>query len=76
MGIIACSINRQSNPKVRIRRIAKIIKSEEVGKKVSIKVKWYGQPKVKARSKLELIAIDDLVAKLPANSTELSVDMF
>ena len=27
MGIIACSINRQSNPKERIRRIAKIMKS-------------------------------------------------
>ena len=75
MGIIACSINRQSNPKERIRRIAKIMKSEEVGKKVSIKVKWYEQPKVKALSKLELVPIDDLVAKLPANSTELSVEM-
>ena len=75
MEIIVCFINRQSNPKERIRRIAKIMKSEEVGKKVSIKVKWYEQPKVKALSKLELVPIDDLVAKLPANSTELSVEM-
>ena len=73
MGIIAYSINRQSNPKERIRRIAKIIKSEEVGKKVFIKVKWYEQPKVKALSKLELVPIDDLAAKLPANSTKLYV---
>ena len=41
MGIIACSINRQSNSKERSRGIAKIMNSEEGGKKVSIKVKWY-----------------------------------
>ena len=75
MGIIACSINRQSNPKQRIRRIAKIMKSKEVEKKVSIKDKWYEQSNVKALSKLELVPIDDLVAKLPANSTEMSVEM-
>ena len=69
MGIIACFVNRKSNPKERIRRIAK------VGKKVSIKVKWYEQPKVKTLSKLEVVPIDDLVAKPPANLTELSVEM-
>lgn len=74
MGIIACSINRQSNSKEKIRRIAKILKSEEVGKNVSIKVKWYEQPKVKALSKLQLVPIDE-VARLPVNSTELSVEM-
>ena len=51
------------------------MKSASIGKKVSIKVKWYEQPKVKALSKLELVPIDDLVEKLPANSTKLSVEM-
>ena len=51
------------------------MQSQEVGKKVSIKVKWYEQPKVKTLSKLEVVPIDDLVAKPPANSTELSVEM-
>ena len=51
------------------------MQSQEVGKKVSIKVKWYEQPKVKTLSKLEVVPIDDLVAKPPDNSTELSVEM-
>ena len=51
------------------------MQSQEVGKKVSIKVKWYEEPKVKTLSKLEVVPIDDLVAKPPANSTELSVEM-
>ena len=51
------------------------MKSEEVGEKVSIKFKWYEQRKLKHLLKLKLVPIDNLVAKLPANSAELSKEM-
>ena len=63
MGIIECGNYKTAPPLGRVRRISKIMKSEEVTNNHLIKIHWYDHPNLRSLSKLILNPILTLTRK-------------
>ena len=60
-------------PDQRIKRLAKVMKSSDVAKRVGVKLYWCTQPAFKALSKIKFTPMKDLINQLPSFSRELAV---
>ena len=74
MGIIACSALTEVIPGRRIKRIAQIMKSQEVVNSTSIKIHWYQRPNIRALAKVALSPIEHLKSQLTPVNAYLGID--
>ena len=75
MGIIVCSIEKNSIPDQRRKRLAKVMASSDVAKRIGVKLHLYTQPEFKALSKIKFTPMKDLINQLLSPSSQLAVDI-
>ena len=75
MGIIVCSIEKNSIPDQRRKRLAKVMASSDVAKRIGVKLHLYTQPAFKALSKIKFTPMKDLINQLLSPSSQLAVDI-
>ena len=60
-------------PDKRIKRLAKVMKSSDVAKRVGVKLHWYTQPAFKTLSKIKFTRMKDLINQIPSSTSMVNV---